>query len=140
MTHTIPKNLTLNGYQDRAMQTCMATCKNLPYMLFNLQGEVGELSSKVAKLIRHGSIYFETDAVRGGHILRNVTRFAPAVSLEEREADDRAISLELGDVLWQVAGLASILGYDLETIARDNLAKLASRQQRHVIDGDGDNR
>lgn len=139
MTHDIPENLTLNDYQDRAMQTRMETCRNIPYMLFNLQGEVGELSSKIAKLIRHGSLYFETASARGA-ILRNVTRLAPAVTAKERDAQFHAISLELGDVLWQVAGLASALGYDLDTIARDNLAKLASRQQRHVIDGDGDNR
>ena len=32
------------------------------------------------------------------------------------------------------------MGWQLEGIARQNLTKLADRQQRHVIDGSGDHR
>ena len=32
------------------------------------------------------------------------------------------------------------MGWELDDIARQNLQKLADRQQRHVIDGSGDNR
>ena len=32
------------------------------------------------------------------------------------------------------------MGWDLEDVAQGNLDKLASRQQRGVIDGNGDNR
>ena len=51
-----------------------------------------------------------------------------------------ALRLELGDVLWYVAQLATELGLDLEDIASANLDKLASRAARHVIGGDGDQR
>lgn len=50
------------------------------------------------------------------------------------------MQLEAGDVLWQLAGLCSVMGWDLEQIALMNLEKLASRQKRGVIDGNGDNR
>ena len=44
--------MTLGQYQARAMETCLPSCENLTYMLLNLVGEVGELSSKLAKHIR----------------------------------------------------------------------------------------
>ena len=47
---------------------------------------------------------------------------------------------EIGDILWQTAGLANVMGVTLEDVAQENLAKLASRQRRNVIDGDGDER
>lgn len=47
---------------------------------------------------------------------------------------------EAGDILWQLAGLCWVMGWDLEDVAQGNLDKLASRKQRGVIDGDGDNR
>jgi NTP pyrophosphatase (non-canonical NTP hydrolase) len=51
-----------------------------------------------------------------------------------------ALKLELGDVLWYVAQLASELGLDLEGVAQANLDKLASRAARNVIAGSGDDR
>ena len=49
-----------------------------------------------------------------------------------------AIKLELGDVLWYVAQLATELGYDLEEVAAANLEKLSSRASRGRISGSGD--
>ena len=48
--------------------------------------------------------------------------------------------LELGDVLWYVAQLATELNLSLDTIAETNLTKLASRAARNLISGDGDRR
>ena len=56
----------------------------------------------------------------------------------EQEMND--IKKECGDVMWQMAGLCSVLGFSLEDVCRQNLEKLQSRQQRGLIDGDGDNR
>jgi NTP pyrophosphatase (non-canonical NTP hydrolase) len=52
----------------------------------------------------------------------------------------QALMLELGDVLWYVAQLASELGFELDQIAEANLQKLASRAARNVIAGSGDHR
>ena len=55
--------------------------------------------------------------------------------------EERQLMLsEIGDILWQTAGLAKVMGVTLEEVAEENLAKLASRQQRNVIAGDGDER
>jgi NTP pyrophosphatase (non-canonical NTP hydrolase) len=55
-------------------------------------------------------------------------------------AREEELQKEAGDVLWQISGLCSVMGWSLDDIARQNLQKLADRQQRHVIDGSGDNR
>ena len=47
---------------------------------------------------------------------------------------------ELGDIMWFAAGIAEVMGWTLEEVAQENIDKLASRQKRGVIDGDGDNR
>jgi len=56
------------------------------------------------------------------------------------EERGEAVAKELGDVLWYVSVLAKELDYDLESIAKANVEKLLSRQQRGVLTGSGDNR
>lgn len=117
--------MELNEYQKQAMTTCMSSCNNFSYMFLNLVGEVGELASKVAKAIRkERAVVSHNDLGWYG--------------ISEEEAAD--LRKEAGDVLWQLSGLCSTLGWSLEDIARENLDKLASRKERNVIDGDGDNR
>ena len=120
--------MELNEYQKKAMSTCMETSNNFSYMLFNLAGEVGEVCSKVAKAIRKGDIDINENVI------------SEKRDLGTTQNVEKGIEDELGDVLWQVAGLCSVMGVSLETIAKRNLNKLADRQKRNVIDGNGDNR
>lgn len=113
--------MTLEEYQKQAMTTCMASSKNFSYMFLNLVGEVGEFASKVAKAIRRDLYYIDDNDL-------------------EPVVDDEDLQKEAGDILWQLSGLCSVMEWKLEDIARQNLDKLASRQQRNVIDGSGDNR
>lgn len=122
--------MEINDYQDRAMKTCMSTCENDAYMLTNLVGEVGEFSSKVAKAIRKGWMDFTP---------QNNLLFNGATDTE-REELLAGLMGEAGDILWQLAGLCYTFGWTLEEVAQSNLDKLASRAQRGVIDGSGDNR
>ena len=126
--------LTLNEYQDKAMSTCMPESDNLFYMLANLQGEVGEFSSKAAKHMRKGKLHITTtERDEEGRILHtqiwNIT-----------DDERKLLRDELGDIQWQLAGLAHVMGFTLEEVAEKNLEKLASRKQRNRIDGDGDGR
>jgi NTP pyrophosphatase (non-canonical NTP hydrolase) len=109
--------MDLNSYQSRARETAFypRVGDNPIYPTLGLCGEAGEVADKVKKVLRDRQGSFD-DAV----------------------IDD--LRLELGDVLWYVAQLASELGLDLAEIAEANLAKLASRAARNVIGGSGDRR
>lgn len=123
--------MTLNEYQQQAMTTCMKASENFSYMMLNLVGEVGELASKVAKHVRKGQVRFDED----GDI-----SFDGSVAVSDSEQYNDLLRKEAGDVLWQLAGLCYVMGWPLERVAEENLQKLASRQQRGVIDGNGDER
>ena len=123
------KELTLNVYQERAMTTCMPTCENLSYMLLNLVGEVGEFSSKVAKHIRKGEAGIGSGATPNQFYFTAKANFL---------TDRVALRKEAGDILWQLAGLCEVMGWDLEAVAQENLAKLAERAKNGTIAGDGD--
>jgi NTP pyrophosphatase (non-canonical NTP hydrolase) len=108
--------MELSHYQERSRRTAQYPRDAwLSYPSLGLVGEAGEVAEHVKKAIRDD----------GG-----------TVSDERREA----LAMELGDVLWYVAQLASELGLELEEIAQENLEKLSSRQQRGVLSGSGDNR
>lgn len=125
--------MELNEYQKKAMGTCMPSCMNYSYMMGNLSAEVGEFQGKVCKAQRHGSISFSND----GDIWWNTdTQSGADVMIEVNQE----LMKEAGDILWQLAGLCRVMGWNLDDIAQMNLKKLASRQKRGVIDGAGDNR
>ena len=127
--------MELNEYQRRAMQTCMPTSKNLLYMLTNLVCEVGEFSGKIAKYVRKGQLFVVTNESRDeeGNILHSQIM---NISVEEKNA----LAQEAGDIAWQLVGLCHVMGWSLEEICQLNLNKLASRKERGVIDGSGDER
>lgn len=109
--------MDLNKYQTEALKTAVYPNmgSNFPYPALGLAGEAGEVADKLKKVIRDNDGVL-TDPVRD------------------------AVAKELGDVLWYVSVLAFELDYNLEEIAQNNLAKLASRQERGVLTGSGDNR
>lgn len=109
--------MDLNKYQTEALKTAVYPNmgSNFPYPALGLAGEAGEVADKLKKVIRDNDGIL-TDPVRD------------------------AVAKELGDVLWYVSVLAFELDYNLEEIAKNNLAKLASRQERGVLAGSGDNR
>jgi len=85
------------------------------YATLGLIGEAGEVAEKIKKIWRDKE-------------------------KEVSERDREEIKKELGDVLWYMSQLASEIGLDFDDVASANLAKLASRLQRNVIHGAGDNR
>ena len=114
------------------MTTCMASSENFSYMFLNLVGEVGEFASKVAKGIRKKKMDI-------GKYSENELTFVYDLQSDSVLVEEE-LQKEAGDILWQLSGLCTVMGWNLEDIAQQNLDKLASRQQRNVIDGSGDNR
>ena len=132
------ENLTLNEYQKRAMSTCMPSSENFSYMFLNLVGEVGEFASKVAKAIRKKqcSIGLEPHIAEqyeyNGDTANDLWQFYG----EEERLEE--LKKEAGDVLWQLSGLCSVMGWSLEDVAQMNLDKLSARKAAGTIDGNGD--
>ncbi|MEO7364392.1 MAG: nucleoside triphosphate pyrophosphohydrolase family protein [Candidatus Saccharimonadales bacterium] len=110
--------MTFEDYQKQALTTVLSTgddFKDLLHWVLGLNGEAGEVAEKLKKIIRD----------KGGVV-----------------SDDDKIELakELGDVLWYIAVFAEQLGVPLDIIAQQNLDKLASRKDRGMLGGSGDNR
>lgn len=106
----------------------MDSCNNFAYMFIGMVGEVGEVASKVAKLIRK-----EKAEIKYNNLSEPYYDDLP-------DSEKLPIIDECGDVLWFIAGLTKTLGFTLEEVAERNLAKLADRKERGVIDGNGDRR
>lgn len=106
-----------NDYQSAALQTAIYPNQgnNLIYPTLGLSGETGEVCEKVKKIIRD----------KEGILT---------------DPDRDAIAKELSDCAWYIAVLAYELDYTLEEIFQINLDKLASRAERGVLSGNGDNR
>lgn len=119
--------MELNQYQEKAMTTCMESSRNYSYMSGNLSAEVGELQGKVNKAQRKGLIKFRED----GHIVWS----GDYNKLGEFMCE---LAKEAGDVLWQLSGLCSVMGWSLEEVAQMNLDKLAARKEAGTIVGNGD--
>jgi NTP pyrophosphatase (non-canonical NTP hydrolase) len=78
-------------------------------------GEVGELQGKIKKIIRDNNGIVNDDK-------------------------KKELAKELGDILWYVSETCSKLGLDMGEVAEGNLVKLASRKERGVLAGSGDER
>lgn len=93
--------MRLNQYQRDAARTSDVTKKKpLRAMIagLGLAGETGEVVEHIKKWVGHG-----------------------------HDLDVDRVTKELGDVLWYVAELATILEVNLETVARENIRKLEAR-------------
>lgn len=105
-------------YQEKATKTALyprVADYGWVYPALGLANEAGEVNGKLKKVIRDNNGILD----------------------DERRNE---ISKELGDVLWYIAQLATELEIDLDEVAEANIAKLASRQERGVLKGSGDNR
>lgn len=87
----------------------------LTYLALGLTSEAGEVAGKVKKVLRD---------------------FNGVVDQPNREK----IKCELSDVAWYFARLCNELGYTMAEVIAHNQAKLQSRKDRGVIQGNGDNR
>lgn len=111
--------MTFDEYQKKALKTVHISYDD-PLMqnsvwVMGIAGEAGEIVEKWKKAI----------AYRDG-------------KFNDEEFND--FKKEFADVIWYLAVLADSLGVSLDEIMQQNVAKLADRQKRGVIKGQGDNR
>ena len=112
--------MELNYYQTEAHKTAIYPEEaGIMYPVLGLCGEAGEVAEKVKKLVR------DTDYLK--------TKRIDAV-------DHVGVEKELSDVLWYLSECCTKLGVSLQHIAELNLTKLASRKERGVLSGSGDDR
>ena len=110
--------MNFDEYQKQALKTRVThpdELMNKTVWVMGVAGEAGEVVEKWKKIV----------AYKDGKI---------------SEDDLRELAKELGDVVWYVAILADSLGLSFGEIMQNNLDKLASRQNRGVLKGKGDNR
>lgn len=105
--------MDIREYQHKAHKTSAVKGDRILHAVFGLASESGEIAAAFQKYHR-GDYDFE----------------------ECR----RRVRKELGDVLWYAAEVATVMNYDLDSVAADNLEKLADRQRRNLIQGGGDER
>ena len=102
--------MTFEEYQKEAWALALPQSRNLSYVGWGFVAEVGEFFGKLAKWVRDGVL------------------------------DKQLVRKEIGDLLWFVSALASYYEFDLQEIADENISKLKDRQQRGVLQGNGDTR
>jgi len=108
--------MNFTEYQNKAITTKIYKPEvALAYVTLGITGEAGEVAEKVKKIIRDDN----------------------GVVSEAKKVE---ISKELGDVLWYLAAMCDELGLDFDEVAQQNIDKLASRKERSVLTGSGDNR
>jgi NTP pyrophosphatase (non-canonical NTP hydrolase) len=109
--------MLMDAYQRSARKTVIYPREHMVvYPALGLAGEAGEVCEKIKKVMRdstHKSDFWD-------------------------KRDD--IEMELGDVLWYIANLATDLGLSMDIIAAKNLEKLRDRQDRDALQGEGDDR
>ncbi len=109
--------MTLDEYQTLALESAVYDQQfDILYPAFGLASEAGEVCGKISKRLRDHAGDLNDPTWREG------------------------IKKEIGDVLWNTAALAAGFGFSLEDVADTNLSKLASRLERGVIGGSGDDR
>lgn len=108
--------MNFQEYQEAAKKTAVypSIGESFVYPAMGLAGEAGEVLEKVKKIFRDKP--------------------------EQNEEWRIGMAKEIGDVLWYVTILAGEFGFSLEDIARLNIEKLASRESRGKLHGDGDDR
>jgi len=106
-----------DAYQRDSRRTWfpVRTDHPLVFPTLGLVNEAGEVAGKIKKILR------DRDGVL-------------------TDADRRALTSEVGDVLWYLTQLCTELDITLADAAAANLDKLRDRAVRGVIRGDGDDR
>jgi NTP pyrophosphatase (non-canonical NTP hydrolase) len=157
--------ITIENYQKHAMKTCLPSAKNWEYATHNYRAELFELLAKVesfhAKQIRDGDDFDETKYLNkiADEIGDCYWQLALICELRKEQFEwnyndkihsdlyDWVISMDFNSCVsdvWREFGridfIVRMFGFDINEILQRNIDKLASRAERGVLKGSGDNR
>lgn len=141
-------SLTLNDYQSATDSTAIYPGQGgllgINYAAMEAAGEAGEIANKVKKLSRdlYRDDLEKAKASDAGCAYRDSVIGLLLGDGEAYLTDEQkgAIAKEVGGALYGLARVASELGMTLGEIAQQNLDILASRKERNVLGGSGDDR
>jgi NTP pyrophosphatase (non-canonical NTP hydrolase) len=109
---TVAESINQNNYQEAVKRFRLPTY-NAEAAVLGLLSEAGEVAGVFNRLIRGD--------------------FTPDQAASK-------LHYELGDVLWNIAAICNDNGWTLEEVMKSNIEKLADRQRRNAIIGQGDTR
>ena len=142
-------------YQEKAYSTCTPECYTDEYLDLGYLSEVGELAGKLAKRIRGDSVPDDDIKHEIGDVAWMILVKARLYGYNIRVMDSvlelKGIGIQQlvlalvvishhNNRMKTLMALCEMLGYSFESCLEMNNEKLASRQQRGVIQGNGDNR
>lgn len=129
--------LTLDEYQEAAHTTSLVS-----EGIDSLWLRVSDPEDGYAALMDYGSLAYATLKLNGeagevAELIGKALRDDGGVISMERSAK---LEKEVGDVLWYVAELCTIMGWSFSELASKNLQKLAKRKDDGTLKGDGSDR
>ncbi len=163
-------SLTFAEYEKNARSTATYDKRaSVVYPLLGLCGEAGEVAEKLQEALypmgppmSRRSLDYQIFYVLDSYInhaksceqLKKMIRDRTDAELVTEQAldglaarvnamtgeEEAAVGKEISDVLWYSSVLPEDLGLHVEQLAKDNLAKLKSRQERGKLSGSGDHR
>lgn len=111
--------MNFREYQKEALKAAIypgqGELTGMLYAVLGMCSESGEVAGKIKKIIRE----------KNGEI---------------SDEDVANLSKEIGDVIWYLSTLCTELGISFQEVAVRNIEKLASRQERGTLLGNGDDR
>ena len=159
------KKITIENYQEHAMKTCLPSAKNWEYATHNYRAELFELLAKIesfyAKHIRDGddfdkSKYLDKIADEIGDCcwqlaliceLRNEqfewhykNKVDWGLYAMLSHIDFKSCIYDVWRELGRIEGAVKMFDFDINEILQRNVDKLASRAERGVLKGNGDER
>lgn len=127
--------MNLLDYVHAVRSTAKLPETDVNYFLVGLAGEVGEVMNQWQKILRG-------DDPASGLRAEGSANQSEELVVTYQISDERRARLieELGGVAWFWTAACLALGHSPESVLAQNAMKLASRQKRGVIKGDGDAR
>ena len=144
--------ITINNYQENAMRTCLPSCKNKDYAYYGYISEWYEYRSKIygyfAKKIRGDSEEKLTQVKEQikdelGDCFWFIALKCELAGLDFAEMyrlKNALVDSDIAEEMLKIVSACQGCKFEVEDVLQRNIEKLASRAERGVITGNGDNR